>query len=69
MNSVERSLKVCQFLTATWMERGGGERVQEALWKALKAKVYTYVKRISRKEIKQVGDSVTRVLCSVTAKL
>jgi len=66
---MERSLKVCQFLTTTWMERGGGERVQEALWKALRAKVYTYAKRVSGKEIKQVGDSVTRVLCSVTVKL
>ena len=63
------NLKVCQFVTTTWMERGGGERVQEALWRTLRAKVYTYSKRVSGKEIKQVGDSVTRVVCAASAKI
>jgi len=63
------NLKVCQFLTTTWSERGGGERVQEALWRVLRAKVYTYSKRVNGKEIKQIGDSVTRVVCAASAKI
>jgi len=51
------------------MERGGGERVQEALWRVLRAKVYTYAKRVNGKEIKQIGDSVTRVVCAASAKI
>ena len=56
-------------MTTTWSERGGGERVQEALWKTLKAKVYTFTKRISGKEIKEIGDSATRVICVGSAKV
>lgn len=62
------SLKICQFLTVTWHERGGGERVQEALWKTLKAKVYTFKKRIKGKEIEEIGNSVTRTLVSGAGK-
>ncbi len=60
-------MKVCQFLSVTFSEKGGGERVQEAIFKTLKAKLYTFKKRIRSPAIEQVGaEHITRFMLSAS---
>lgn len=62
-------MEVCQFITKTFQERGGGERVMEAIYKTLKAKVYTFNKRLHGEEIEEVGNNITRTAAGATVKL
>jgi len=60
--------KVGQFLSTTFSQRGGGERVQHALFKLFGAKVYTIKKRLRGKEYKEIGDELARKIMSITPK-
>jgi len=58
----KRKLKVGQFLSSTFAERGGGERVQHSLFKLFNAAVYTIKKNLVGKEYKEVGKESDRKL-------
>ena len=52
----KRKPKVGQFLSVTFSERGGGERVQSSLYRLFKASIYTLKKTLKGKEYKEVGS-------------
>jgi hypothetical protein len=61
-------VKICQFKLEMNME-GGGERVMRALYKTLKAKVYTFVKEIKGEEIEEISTEAERRLAQIIKKL
>jgi len=66
---MERKYRVGQFLTTTFSQRGGGERVQKALYKLFGATVYVLKKNLIGKEYKEVGDEKDRRLMAVLTKV
>ena len=64
-----KKLKVGQFLTVTFSERGGGERVQSSLFKLFKASVYTLKRNLPGKEWKEVGSERDRKLMMLYLKV
>lgn len=60
--------KIGQFLATTFSQRGGGERVQHALFKLFGATVYVMRKRLRGKEYKEVGSEDDKRLMMRIAK-
>jgi len=54
-------MKTCQFKLDMCM-KGGGERVMQAMHRALKAKVYTMLKEIEGEEIEEISSEYERRL-------
>jgi len=63
-----KGLKVGQFLSTTFSQRGGGERVQYALYKLFGAKIYNFKKRLKGKEYKEIGDEVAKKIMNILPK-
>jgi len=66
---MEKKPKVGQYLSVTFSQRGGGERVQHSLYKLFKAYVFTLKKSIKGREYKKVGTEEDQRLMSVLSKV
>jgi len=58
--ALEKKPRVGQYLSVTFSQRGGGERVQHAIYRLFGATIYTLKKRFKGKEYKEVGDPADR---------
>jgi len=67
--ALEKKPRVGQYMTVTFSQKGGGERVHYAIYKLFKAAVFTLGKRLKAKEYKEVGDPVDRKFILSIAKV
>jgi len=66
---MKNDVKVGQFMSTTFNDQGGGERVMNSIFKALGARLYTFSKKNTNEEIIEIGNTEDKRFINLLTKI